>query len=118
MDTVLTVTSDAPPRPSDAPPAGSAFAGPTSTTIWPGPYPSATVYSLAEPTFEEAHYEWIRFYQIPQGEIDPGGKHTGQFVACFDGVIRGFDHDPLVLTPRVAAELGIHPARIVISYLG
>jgi hypothetical protein len=118
MDTALTETPDAPPRPADTPPAESAFSGPTSTTIWPGPYPTETVYSLAEPTFEEAHYEWIRFYQIPQGEIDPGGMHIGQFVACFDGIIRGFDPDPLTLTARVAAELGIHPARIVISYFG
>jgi hypothetical protein len=116
MSPALTDATGTPHRAD--PPAGPEFSGPISTTIWPGPYPSATVYSLDEPTFEEAHFEWIRFYQIPQGEVDPGGKHIGQFVACFDAVIRGFDPDPLVLTARVAAELNIHPARIVISYLG
>ena len=45
-------------------------------------------------------------------------KHPDQFVACFDGVIRGFDPDPLALRDRVAAELGVHPERLVISYLG
>jgi hypothetical protein len=75
-------------------------------------------YSLDEPTPDEAQAEWWRFYQIPQGEIDPGGKHIEQFVACFDAVIRGFDPDPLALRARVAAELSVHPERIVISYFG
>ena len=74
-------------------------------------------YSLDAPTCEEAQAEMWRFYQIPERDIDPGGKHTGQFVACFDGIIRGYDESELALRTRVAAELDIHPARIAVSYL-
>jgi hypothetical protein len=73
-------------------------------------------YSLDEPTYDECQAEMWRFYQIPEGEVDPGGKHAGQFVACFDGVIRGFDESELALRDRVAAELGIHRARVAVSY--
>jgi len=104
MDTALTDVAGTPHRAAERP------VGPDVDSLF------ISKYSLEEPAYDECQAEWWRFYQIPQGQIDPGGKHVGQFVACFDGVIRGFDPSELALRTRVAAELGIHPARLVVSY--
>jgi hypothetical protein len=102
MDTTLTDATGTPRRPADTPAVDPLF---------------VSNYSLDEPTYDEAQAEWWRFYQIPQDQIDPGGEHAGQFVACFDGVIRGYDPSEVTLRTRVAAELGVHPARLAVSYL-
>ena len=71
---------------------------------------------LDEPTFEEGLAEWGRFYALPLEVIAAG--HADEFVACYDGQVRGYDTDSTALRNRVAAELGVHSERVVISYLG
>jgi hypothetical protein len=71
---------------------------------------------LDEPTFEEGLSEWALFYALPQERIAAG--HAGEFVACLGGVVRGYGPDSTSLRIRVAGELGVHPERLVISYLG
>lgn len=71
---------------------------------------------LDEPTFDECIAEWTRYFDYPR-ELIPAG-HSDDFIAFYDGQPRGYDPDPTSLQERVAAELGIHPARLVISYLG
>lgn len=96
----MTPTTDAAPdtgTPSQAPPA---------------PHP------LDEPTFEECHAEWVRYYDAPAGVIDPGLKHSDEFVAFYDGQAVDYGPDPTELRSRAAAMLGVHPARLVIAYLG
>jgi hypothetical protein len=80
--------------------------------------PEPTGSLLDEPTFEECHAEWIRFDDLRKAglKIDPDGTHPYQFVAFYDELIRGYDKDPGVLRERVAAEVGVHPARLVIDY--
>ena len=71
----------------------------------------------AEPTFDEAHAEWLRFYRIPAEDLDPTGDHAGQYVAALGATIRGYDADPVALRSRVASSLNVHPERLVISFL-
>lgn len=71
---------------------------------------------LDEPTVEECLAEWGRYYDYPQESIPR--DHSDDFIAFYDGQPRGYDSDPTVLRERVATELGVHPARLVISYLG
>ena len=70
-----------------------------------------------EPTFDEAHAEWLRFYRIPACDIDPTGEYAGQYVAAYAGKLRGYDPDPVALRGRVAGMLDVHPERLVISFL-
>jgi hypothetical protein len=73
---------------------------------------------LDEPTFEECCAEWLRYDQARKDgmNIDPDGTHHREYVAYYDGRIVGYGKDYLELKQRVAAELGVHPARPVIDY--
>ncbi len=73
---------------------------------------------LDEPTFEECHAEWVRFYDAPPGLVDPKFEHSDEYVAFYDGRAVAYDPDPTELLNRAAADLGVHPARLVIAYLG
>ena len=77
------------------------------------------VYSLTEPTLEESLAEWSRFYARSEaGLVDPDGQHCDEYVAFFDGEVRGFGPDPVRLRLDAAHALNVHPERLVISYLG
>ncbi len=90
---------------------------PTLTDAVPVPAPPPTGSPLDEPTFEECHAEWIRYSEAQNAglKIDPDGTHPYQFIAFYEGRIVGYDKDQLALRKRVAAELGVHPARLVID---
>lgn len=72
-----------------------------------------------EPTWEETHADWMRFYAAEKaGLIDPERQHTNQWVAFYDGRVVGYGDAGTPLQKRVAAELGVHWARVVVDYLG
>ena len=83
----------------------------------PPPLPAAPN-PLDEPTFEECIAEWTRYFDAPPGGIDPEFKHSDEFVAFYEGQAVDYDPDPTELQKRAAADLGVHPARLVIAYLG
>lgn len=91
---------------------------PTLTDAVPVPAPPPTGSPLDEPTFEECIAEWNRYDEARKAgmKTDPDGTHSYQFVAFYDGRIVGYDKDQLALRERVATELGVHPARLVIAY--
>ena len=91
---------------------------PTLTDAVPVPAPPPTASPLDEPTFEECIAEWLRYDQARKDgmRIDPDGTHLREYVAFYDGRIVGYGKDYLELKERVAAELGVHPARPVIDY--
>jgi hypothetical protein len=82
------------------------------------PAPSnPTVDLLTEPTFEECVLEYTRYFEDRDANrisvrVAPEGHH----VAYFAGAIHDHDADPAALRSRVAAALGVHPARIVVDY--
>jgi hypothetical protein len=82
------------------------------------PFPPPAPNPLDEPTVEECLAEWRRYYDYPQGLIDPGLKHSDEFVAFYDGKVVDYDPSQTELRARTAARLGVHPARLVISHLG
>lgn len=96
----MTPTTDVLPATDSAPPLPAA----------PNP--------LDEPTFEECIAEWTRYFDTPGSVLDPGHKHPDEFVAFYDGKPVDYDPDPTELQKRAAAALGVHPARLVIAYLG
>lgn len=72
---------------------------------------------LAEPTFEECIEEWDRYNEEKKaGRFNGWNVPEGQHIAYFAGKVHDHDADPLVLRERVAAALGVHPARLVIDY--
>lgn len=73
---------------------------------------------LDEPTVEECHAEWVRYFDTPGSLLDPGHKHPDEYVAFHDGKPLDYDPDPTELRKRAAATFGIHPERLVIAYLG
>lgn len=91
---------------------------PTLTDDVPAPAPPPSGSPLDEPTFEECIAEWNSYDDARKAgmKIDPDGTHPYRFVAFYGGRIHGYDKDPAELRDRVAAELGIHPARLVIHY--
>jgi hypothetical protein len=90
----------------------------TLTDATPDTAPPPTGSPLDEPTFEECVAEWNRYDEAKKAgmKTDPDGTHPYQFVAFHDGRIWGYDKDPAALRERVAAELQVHPARLVIDY--
>lgn len=91
---------------------------PTLTDAVPVPAPPPTGSPLDEPTFEECHAEFNRFYDANRaGLLDPGHAHANQFVAFYDGRVVGYGEDYLELRQRAAAELCVHPARLIVEYL-
>lgn len=78
----------------------------------------AKAVELPPPLPEEIHTEWNRFFhRLGRGEIDPEGQHSGQYVAFYDDRVIDYGPDPVTLREAVAALLGVHPERVVISYL-
>jgi hypothetical protein len=72
---------------------------------------------LAEPTFEECIEEWNRYNEDRKaGRVSVRVAPDGHYVAYFGGKIHDHDADGFALQNRVAAALGIHPARVVIDY--
>ena len=98
------------PTPTVAPPGTNEVAPLVPPPSSPNP--------LDEPTFEECHAEWVRYFDTPAGVIDPGSKHSDEFVAFYDGKAVDYDPDPTELRDRAASTLSVHPARLVIAYLG
>ena len=73
---------------------------------------------LDEPTADECYAEWGRYYDALPGVIDPGAKHSDEYVAFYDGRAVDYGPDPTELRTRAAGTLGVHPARLAIAYLG
>jgi hypothetical protein len=73
--------------------------------------------AAAEPTFEECQAEWLRYTgDRTAGRVSLGGVPEGHHVAYYAGRLRDHDADPTALRARVAAALGVHPARLVVDY--
>lgn len=51
------------------------------------------------------------------GKIDPDCEHLEQFVAFYGNQVIDYGVNPNQLREKAAKRLGIHPERIVISYL-
>jgi hypothetical protein len=72
---------------------------------------------LAEPTFEECHAEWIQYHEdLKEGRIPLQDVLQGHYLAYYAGRLIDHAADMILLHERVAASLGIHPARLVIAY--
>jgi hypothetical protein len=72
---------------------------------------------LAEPTFEECQAEWLRYHQdLTAGRFNDWDVPEGHYVAYYGGQVHGHDTDMNALQQRVAAALGVHRARVVVSY--
>jgi hypothetical protein len=72
---------------------------------------------LAEPTFEECHAEWVQYHEdLNARRLHLREVPQGHHLAYYSGRIVDHDEDPNALRERVAASLGIHPARLVICY--
>ncbi len=71
------------------------------------------------PTLDDVRPEWIWVSEhMPDNSIDPEGQYWGLHVAVYNQQVVGSDTDPVRLHVRVARELGIHPERMVVVYLG
>ena len=88
------------------------------TTAGPNGTPPPAPGPLDEPTADECYAEWGRYYDTSTTVIDPGSKHPDEYVAFYDGKPVDYDPDATKLRTRAAATLGVHPARLVIAYLG
>lgn len=72
---------------------------------------------LAEPTFEESHAAWVRYYDdLKAGRVNFAGVPEGHHVAYYDGRILDHDADYIALRDRAATAAGVHWARLVIAY--
>lgn len=72
---------------------------------------------LAEPTFEECVEEGNRYHDEKKaGRFNTCDIPEGHYVAYYGGKIHDHDADPIALQERVAAALGLHPARVYINY--
>lgn len=71
------------------------------------------------PTRDDVRPEWIWVRDhMADNSIDPEGKYWGMHVAVYNQKIVGADTEPGRLHVRVARELGVHPERMVVVYLG
>lgn len=72
------------------------------------------------PTRDDVRPEWVWVYDhlMPAQSRDPDGPYWGMHVAVYNQKVVGADTEPGRLRVRVARELGIHPERMVIVYLG
>jgi hypothetical protein len=71
------------------------------------------------PTLDDVRPEWAWVAEhMHDNSIDPEGKYWNSHVAVYNQRIVGSDTDPMRLHVRVARELGIHPERMVVVYLG
>jgi hypothetical protein len=72
---------------------------------------------LAEPTFEECVEHHTRYFDdLDTKRIDLTGIPDGHYIAYYNGRIHDHDADPTALLCRVAARLGVHPARVFVHY--
>lgn len=72
---------------------------------------------LAEPSFEECQAEWIRYYdERSAGRIDLRDLPDRHYVAYYAGQVLDHAADGFELRNRIAASIGVHPARLVIDY--
>jgi hypothetical protein len=72
---------------------------------------------LAEPTFEECVEEGNRYHDDKKaGKFNGWDVPEGHYVAYYAGKIHDHDTDPIALQKRVAAALGVHPARVHVDY--
>lgn len=78
---------------------------------------AVTVDPLAEPVSEECAEEYARYFADREaGRVAVEAFPEGHYVAYHAGQIHDHDADPTALRARVAARLGVHPARIVVDY--
>jgi hypothetical protein len=72
---------------------------------------------LAEPTVEECIIERNRYNDdLKAGKLPFEGVPEGHYLAYFGGRIIDHDADHIALRTRAASALGVHRARLVISY--
>lgn len=72
---------------------------------------------LTEPTFEECHAEFIRYFDdLKAGRLNFDGVPEGHHVAYLGGRIVDHDADYMTLVNRAAAAQGVHPARLSVHY--
>ena len=72
---------------------------------------------MAEPAFEECVAHHSRYFDdTAAGRLSLRGVPHGHYIAYHDGLIHDHDADPVALLNRVAARLGVHPARVLIHY--
>lgn len=74
---------------------------------------------MAEPTFEESQIEFINYYaDLKAGRLNEALAVVppGHYVLYYRGRIVGHGPDPVALHERVAAELGMHWARLSLHY--
>ncbi|MCI0705656.1 MAG: hypothetical protein L0241_31740 [Planctomycetia bacterium] len=70
------------------------------------------------PTWEEVKPDWQWVHgRMEAGTLDPEGKWSDRHIAVYQGQVIGSDTNPLRLRLTKARELGIHPERLVITYL-
>jgi hypothetical protein len=92
-------------------------ADPTTSALDPQMAPVIPTDLLAEPTYEECHAEWIQYHEDHKaGRLPMQDLPEGHHLAYFGGRIVDHDPDMTILRERAATSLGIHPARLVISY--
>ena len=70
------------------------------------------------PTWEEVmpEWKWIRGL-MGSGTFDPGNHYAGRWIAVYRQQIIGQGINPLLLEVTKARELGIHPERLVLTYV-
>ena len=70
------------------------------------------------PTWDEVKEEWKWLYgHMEDGTLDPEGKWSERHIAVYQRQVIGTDTNPLRLRVTKARERGIHPERLVITYL-
>jgi hypothetical protein len=70
------------------------------------------------PTWDEVKEEWKWLHgRMEDGTLDPEGKWCDRHIAVYQRRVIGTDANPLRLRLTKARELGIHPERLVITYL-
>src|SRR3712207_5945241 len=70
------------------------------------------------PTWDEVKEDWKWLHgRLADGIFDPEGKWSDRHVAVFQQRVIGVDPNPLRLRLVKARELGVHPERLVITYL-
>lgn len=71
------------------------------------------------PTLDDVRPEWLWVQaHSSDGSIDPEGKYAGLHVAVYQQQVIGGGPEPTALRVRLARELGIHPERMVVTWLG
>jgi hypothetical protein len=70
------------------------------------------------PSWEEVVPEWKWIHGLMADPAsDLGTRHGGKWVAVYHQQIVGADYDPLALRIAKSRELGVHPERLVVTYV-